>query len=178
MQVPMVSRKEEGKQFREVTLDEADKSQDTWSWWNNFRSVGNFEKKLGLALELSADLPDSIIIDRWLGEPVKCLIIPTHLFMTNKKGFPVLSKAHQTVARQFFRQKTQIMITGALRHDNYKFYQQYMDHVWQVKIFYFYFLHGRARGYFLLRYSLDRRWIRFCSSLKAMKTSSNFHFNR
>ena len=57
--------------------------------------------------------------------------------MTNKKGFPVLSKAHQAVVRQFFRQRSQIMITGALRHDNYKFYQQYMDHLWQVKTFHY-----------------------------------------
>lgn len=112
--------------------DQEESNQDTWHWWNTFRSTANFEKRLCLALELTADLPDSTAIDRWLGEPVRCLLLPTHLFMTNKKGFPVLSKPHQMVVRQFLRHKTQILITGAQRHDNYKHYQQYMDHLWQV----------------------------------------------
>lgn len=106
---------------------------DTWNSWHSFRSIANFEKKLSLALELTADLPDSTVIERWLGEPVKCLIVPTHLFMTNKKGFPVLPKPHQMVIRQFFRQKAQVLISGALRHQFYKHYQQYIEHLWQVQ---------------------------------------------
>ena len=111
--------------------EESDQT-DTWHWWNRFRCTANFEKRLVLALELTADLPDSTAINRWLGEPVRCLIVPTHLFQTNKKGFPVLSKPHQTVIRQFLRQKSQILISGAQRHPSYKHYQQYMDHLWQV----------------------------------------------
>lgn len=106
--------------------------EDTWQWWNAFRCAANFEKKLSIALELSADLPDPEAIDRWLGEPVKCLIVPTHLFTTNKKGFPVLPKTHQMVIRQFLRQKAQILISGALRHQFYKHYQQYIEYLWQV----------------------------------------------
>jgi protein arginine N-methyltransferase 5 len=115
---------------RDVDEEEVD---DTWHWWNNFRITANFEKKLSLALELTADLPDAVDIDRWLGEPIKCLVVPTHLFMTNKKGFPVLPKSHQVAIRQFLRQKTQILITGAQRHQHYKHYQQYIEHLWQVR---------------------------------------------
>jgi protein arginine N-methyltransferase 5 len=126
----MISPKVEACQFeRDGVEGEVD---DTWHWWNNFRCTANFEKKLSLALELTADLPDAEDIERWLGEPIKCLVIPTHLFMTNKKGFPVLPKAHQVAIRQFLRQKTQILITGAQRHQHYKHYQQYMEHMWQV----------------------------------------------
>ena len=32
---------------------------------------------------------------RWLGEPIKTLLFHTSVFLTNKKGYPVLSKAHQ-----------------------------------------------------------------------------------
>lgn len=130
LHLPMISPKTESSQFeREVKEEDTD---DTWHWWNNFRSTANFEKKLSLALELTADLPDSVDIDRWLGEPIKCLVVPTHLFMTNKKGFPVLPKSHQVAIRQFLRQKTQILITGTQRHQHYKHYQQYMEHLWQV----------------------------------------------
>ena len=48
-----------------------------------------------VALEIGADLPSNHVIDRWLGEPIKAAILPTSIFLTNKKGFPVLSKMHQ-----------------------------------------------------------------------------------
>ncbi len=31
--------------------DEEDK--DTWAWWDSFRSAANYEKKMGLALEIA-----------------------------------------------------------------------------------------------------------------------------
>ena len=128
----MVSPSVEASQYEREPLDEDQHAEDTWDWWNRFRLTANSEKRLGLALELTADLPDAPEIARWLGEPVRCLVIPTHLFITNKKGFPVVSKAHQTVIRQFLRQKTRILITGAQDHPNCDLYQQYMDHLWQV----------------------------------------------
>ena len=122
----MVSPQSEASQFeRDVGDEEVD---DTWCWWNNFRCIANFEEKLSLALELTADLPDADAIDRWLGEPVKCLVVPIHLFMTNKKGYPVLSKAHRVTIQKFFRQKTHILITGAERHSHVERYQQLMGH--------------------------------------------------
>lgn len=124
--------KEDGEEESDATEAAQDTQEDPWHWWNSFRCAANFEKKLCVALELSADLPDSAAVDRWLGEPVRCLIVPTHLFMTNKKGFPVLPKPHQMVIRQFFRQKAQVLISGALRHQFYKHYQQYVEHLWQV----------------------------------------------
>jgi len=131
----MISGDQETSQWHrdeQSQVDEDLSGSETWHWWNNFRCIANYEKKLNLALELTADLPNQAAIDRWLGEPIKCLIIPTHLFMSNKRGFPVLSKSHQNVIHQFSRLKTQILITGALRHQHIKHYQQYMDHLWQV----------------------------------------------
>nr|CAG4634648.1 EOG090X028A [Alona affinis] len=132
LHIPMVLNGLEQLEQEPQSSGESESDQDTWQWWNTFRCTANFEKRLCVALELTADLPESTAIDRWLGEPVRCLIVPTHLFQTNKKGFPVLSKPHQTVIRQFLRQKTQILITGAQRHPSYKHYQQYMDHLWQT----------------------------------------------
>nr|CAG4651639.1 EOG090X028A [Triops cancriformis] len=135
--VPMRSPADEAKRFQAQPAGavEADEEivydEDTWHWWSHFHGVADFEKKIGLALELSADLPNPSEINRWLGEPVRCLIVPTELFMTNKKGFPVLSRSHQTVIKQFFRQKAQILIKGALKHQHVRHYQQYMDHIWQ-----------------------------------------------
>lgn len=56
-------------------------------------------------MEITEDLPPNGVIDRWLGEPVRCLILPTSLFLTNKKGFPCLAKKHQELVIKFFRVK-------------------------------------------------------------------------
>lgn len=50
---------------------------------------------LSVALEITADLPPQSVLDRWVGEPVKAVVVPTKVFVTNKKGFPTLSRRHQ-----------------------------------------------------------------------------------
>lgn len=71
--------------------------------WNKFRSLCDYNKRLGVVLELTANLPPPQVIDRWLGEPVRALVVSTSLFLTNKKGYPVLAKMHQNIIRKFFR---------------------------------------------------------------------------
>lgn len=55
------------------------------------------------AIEVGADMPSEAVIDKWLGEPIKAAILPTSIFLTNKKGFPVLSKAHQRIIFRLFK---------------------------------------------------------------------------
>lgn len=55
------------------------------------------------AIEVGADMPSDAVIDKWLGEPIKAAILPTSIFLTNKKGFPVLSKAHQRIIFRLFK---------------------------------------------------------------------------
>ena len=43
------------------------------------------------------------MIDRWCGEPVKAVLINTSVFLSNKKGFPVLSRAHQNTVKKLFK---------------------------------------------------------------------------
>lgn len=58
---------------------------------------------LSKAIEIGADVPSDNVIDKWLGEPIKAAILPTSIFLTNKKGFPVLSKAHQRIIFRLFK---------------------------------------------------------------------------
>lgn len=104
----------------------------TFYRWNNFRCLCGHDKRIGLVLEMTSDLPSNEEIMRWLGEPVKCLIISTSVFLTNKKGFPVLSKAHQAVLKAFAGINVQVIISGTLMHDSIKYYVQYINHIWQV----------------------------------------------
>ncbi|BFZ13310.1 hypothetical protein BsWGS_16351 [Bradybaena similaris] len=114
---------------------EDDTVEDTWMWWNKFRSLCDYNKRLGVVLELTANLPPPQVIDRWLGEPVRALVVSTSLFLTNKKGYPVLAKMHQNIIRKFFRLEAQVIITGQDRHPDktIRSYQQYIDHLWQTQ---------------------------------------------
>lgn len=69
--------------------------------WKKLRNQCDDNSRMFLALDLSEDLPSEDDLERWFAEPVKCIILPTSLFLTNKAGFPVLSKAHQKVITRF-----------------------------------------------------------------------------
>ena len=104
-------------------------SQDTWRWWNALRGSANTEKRLFLALVLDKDQPDEHVLSRWLGEPVKCLILSTQLFLTNKNGFPVLPRSVQTTIKRFVPMKVQYVIEGRNIGHDVTLYQQYLDHL-------------------------------------------------
>lgn len=110
-------------------------SQDTWHWWNRFRTLCDSSRKIGVVLELTADLPSEQEIERWTGEPVKALIVPTSIFLTNKKGFPVLSRAHQNFIRTFLKLNVQMILSGKLRHaeKGIRSYQLYLDHLFKTQ---------------------------------------------
>ncbi|UYV74344.1 PRMT5 [Cordylochernes scorpioides] len=118
------------------SLDEEDDQElpadlDTWEWWSRFHRSCDSDKKLSLVLELnSADLPSHTQMMRWLGEPLAAVVLPTHIFMTNKHGCPVLSRPHQAFVNLLYRLDIQVMIKGCDRHNNLRYYQQYMEHLW------------------------------------------------
>eukprot|EP01133_Synstelium_polycarpum_P019348 gene19348-23166_t len=91
---------------------------NTWHNWNNFRRLCNHHPSLFPVLELTADLPSDDILDLWLGEPVKAIIVPTSTFTTNKAGFPTLSKRHQQFLNKVFLD---------LMGDSEAFEQPYLD---------------------------------------------------
>ncbi len=71
--------------------------------WNALRSMCEFNPKIGIALEITADLPDQTQLDRWLGEPIQAVVVRTEIFLTNKKGYPTLSKPHQRFFLRLFQ---------------------------------------------------------------------------
>ena len=64
--------------------------------------------KIGVLLEVPEILPPQQQIDRWLGEPIRALLLRTTVFQTNKRGYPTLSKAHQDMLLLFFRLGVQV----------------------------------------------------------------------
>ena len=61
---------------------------------------------------MTEDLPPRQTLQRWRGEPVKAIIFPTSIFLTNKKGFPVLSKPHQLFVLEMYQFKIQVILKG------------------------------------------------------------------
>ncbi|KAK6638504.1 hypothetical protein RUM43_006771 [Polyplax serrata] len=129
--VPMISPKQNASQWRSDCIETTENKTSTWQWWNEFRALLSFEKKVGVVLEVSDDLPSQQECARWLGEPIKCLLISTSTFLTNKKGYPVLSRSHQAFIRSVVPLGVQLIIKGHTRHENLGHYQKYLDHVWQ-----------------------------------------------
>lgn len=105
----------------------------TWMWWHNFRTLCDYSKRIAVALEIGADLPSNHVIDRWLGEPIKAAILPTSIFLTNKKGFPVLSKVQQRLIFRLLKLEVQFIITGTNHHSEKEFcsYLQYLEYLSQ-----------------------------------------------
>eukprot|EP00798_Chlamydomonas_sp_ICE-L_P014068 gene14068-20013_t len=85
---------------------------DSWETWHQFRALTDFHPLLGCVLRLGQHLPPHSMLDRWMGEPVKALILPTDLFTLNKRGYPVLPKAHQDVLAKFFKNNVQVILSG------------------------------------------------------------------
>nr|XP_008172721.2 protein arginine N-methyltransferase 5 isoform X2 [Chrysemys picta bellii] len=105
----------------------------TWIWWHNFRTLCDYNKRIAVALEVGPDLPSNHVIDRWLGEPIKAAILPTSIFLTNKKGFPVLSKMHQRLVFRLLKLEVQFIVWGAHHHPEKEFcsYLQYLEYLSQ-----------------------------------------------
>ena len=55
------------------------------------------------ALELTANVCDEASLERWMGEPIKGVVIDTATFITNAKGYPVLSRVHQAYFKRLLK---------------------------------------------------------------------------
>ncbi|EFN58275.1 hypothetical protein CHLNCDRAFT_142244 [Chlorella variabilis] len=89
---------------------------DPWEWWNQLRFLCHHNTRLGVVLELGADLPSEGSLLRWRGEPLKAVLVPTSIFQTNKRGYPALSKRHQEFLGECFRRGVQVVLSGAAQH--------------------------------------------------------------
>ncbi|PRW56786.1 arginine N-methyltransferase [Chlorella sorokiniana] len=89
---------------------------DPWEWWNQLRFLCNHHPRLGVMLELGADLPSTDNLERWRGEPLKAVVVPTSVFMTNKRGFPTLSRRHQDFLADCFTRGVQVVLSGNAHH--------------------------------------------------------------
>lgn len=106
----------------------AETEYDTWNWWNEFRTFCNYDKRLGLVLDLShvKHVVPSSELKRWIGEPVRAILIPTSYFLINQHGKPVLSKLHQEIIKKFMSLEVQYIIKNDTDTNDISLYNRYI----------------------------------------------------
>lgn len=114
--------------FIRVPMSTTNNTIDTWKLWSAFSTACDYHKSVYLALELSTDLPDQQELNRWLGEPIKAVIMHTSIFLTNKVGHPVLSRPHQMFVNKLLDLDACIFISGESTQ-NVKPYFEYLSFI-------------------------------------------------
>jgi protein arginine N-methyltransferase 5 len=108
--------------------------QEDWYKWNELRNCvgivpGN---RLHVVLDF-ADLTEeeadwAIQYQRWFGESIQAIIIPTSMFLTNEHGWPVLSRKVQKLVEEFLNYyPIRWIIEGPCLHE--KGYSAYRNHI-------------------------------------------------
>lgn len=106
----------------------------TWEMWDVIRSVCGYSPRLSLALDLSLPLPvSSGVLSRWSTEPCYQIFLPATSFISNAKGYPVLTKLTQNFLRNTFKYNPTILLarTRSNVHQigNHLAYAQYVRHL-------------------------------------------------
>ena len=104
---------------------------DGWEVWDSLRHSTGHNSRLFCCLELSEELPDDLNeLRRWAAEPLKAIILPTKIFLENKKGYPVLSKQHQVALSILLQFKMHIIFSGRPKiQGSLTPYIQYIQHL-------------------------------------------------
>lgn len=103
VEVPMIDPKLTAVHLRSDPKAEAYVAEDTWQWWNKFRAYAGYNAHYSVSLEMTADLPSTEALLRWMGEPVRMIVIPSEIFISNAKNYPVLPREHKSVLFQFLK---------------------------------------------------------------------------
>ena len=87
-------------------------SASTWRWWDTLRTMCSYKPNLGVLLEVanSDNMPPESFESRWVGEPVRGLLVATGAFLRNKRQYPVLPRQLQTVVSQVYKLGQQVRL--------------------------------------------------------------------
>jgi len=112
-----------------ILIPITDRNTDPWKKWTKFISSVRNANRMKVTLEIGVELPSAGELDRWLGESVAALVIHTKVFLTNKKGYPVLPKRHQEFIKKMFNVGCQIIVSGP--PSDIKPYLNYLAYLYQ-----------------------------------------------
>ncbi|QID84308.1 histone synthetic lethal [Saccharomyces pastorianus] len=73
----------------------------TWELWNTVRKLCEYHSSLTVSLALPRTKTPSFVLNRWLAEPVSCLLVSSSIFASNQYDYPVLHKFNQNLILKF-----------------------------------------------------------------------------
>jgi len=87
-------------------------SLSTWDMWNSIRITVDYNPRLKVSLAIpKAGIPINVV-ERWFAEPVSVLLMSSSIFILNNKGYPVLTKANQSLMHHFHIKKPIYLLHG------------------------------------------------------------------
>lgn len=111
----------------------SEKDMEPWEIWNVIRTMCGEHPNLGVALELTQELPSRAVLDRWVAEPIRVVLLSTSAYVTNRVGYPVLSRRHQDFIKVMFKMRPFFALTGRPHKvkggDGYRPFVQYLAHL-------------------------------------------------
>lgn len=100
--VPMKDKNSYQTQYTDPENDEI-KSEDQWTVFRKFYEATDCNPRIEVALVMTSDLPTQEEINRWFGECVSLVIVPSYCFVNNAKNCPTLPVTHKQVLIQFMK---------------------------------------------------------------------------
>eukprot|EP01084_Bolivina_argentea_P162481 282759_1 len=105
-------------------------SSNGWKLWKTLSRLLRDIKTVRPALVIEQNVPSKELVQQWFAEGVQIFFLSENVFLSNKKGFPVLSKAHQKLLHRFLRwTDTTIMVSTSGTKKVKKRYAQYLEHL-------------------------------------------------
>lgn len=110
-----------------------------WHLWNKVRTLCDYSSSLHVALTLNAtriegkeELEEEQMWLRWMGEPVRAIILKMSDFVPNQAGYPTLPPKTRKLVVRFYERNVQLILSGRPRHANGLLpYQMYLTHLCQ-----------------------------------------------
>jgi len=127
--VPLVVAVKDKFNYQEIKdngEETKEKPNIAWKIYQKFKRLCNYNTQIKLCLDITRDLPEDKDIERWCAENLKMITISKNLFLSNKKNFPVLSKAHQRIIKKFMTYKVRISLKGSYPKENLEDYHKYL----------------------------------------------------
>lgn len=87
-----------------------DFSKEGLSEWKQIQSELGYLENVGIVLNFRADLPEQNVLMEFVSHNLKSMMVPLSIFVTNKNGFPVLSKLHQDYIKFLFSYRIDLII--------------------------------------------------------------------
>ncbi|CDW76653.1 protein arginine n-methyltransferase [Stylonychia lemnae] len=111
---------------------EFQEAEEQYEKYTQFKMLCGHYNGLQIILQFGANLPSwDSFSKRWTGDKIFGVQLDTDSFLTNQKGYPVLSKAHQETFKWLMKQNVNFILKGKHPSDDLDKHYQYLCHLFK-----------------------------------------------